>query len=539
MMKPAGAIISILALSLPLQSVFAQQFNAPPLQLSPLTNRLATAPRALVREFRFEGNTVFSREELARVTSAFVGRELTREELDDARRAVSLHYAERGYINSGAVLPDQQVRGGIVTMRIVEGALSQIELTGNHWLRRDYLEGRVQRWAGRPLDLNKLREGLQLLRQNPNIEQVNAALRPGAVPGESILDLRVTDQQPFRLGLQADNYRPPSVDSVEFLLLAADRNLTGHSDPLELTYGIAQGGSEEFRFSDFRNVSGSYAVPITREDTMLRVFGSHNDYTIIEQPFAQLDIASQSYRYGVMLRQPVYQTASRELALAVSFERRHSFTELLGHPFDFPDSGSVLRLSQEWVDRTLNQVVAFRSTINISLDVFHTTDNGTDRDGKFVSWLGQFQYVRRLFNTPNQILFRTDAQWTEDPLVTLEQFSVGGAATVRGYRENQLVRDRGVVSSIEGRIPVVVNRLGAPLLQLAPFFDFGAVGHVGSGPAPREPSEISSAGIGLLFSPNRHVNASLYWGHPFRKFDSSGDDPQDLGLHFRVTANAF
>ena len=200
---------------------------------------------------------------------------------------------------------------------------------------------------------------------------------------------------------------------------------------------------------------------------------------------------------------------------------------------------SALRLSQEWIDRTLNQVIAFRSTVSIGLEVFGTTDGGTERDAKFVAWLGQFQYVRRLFNTQNQLILRTDVQWSDDPLLSLEQVSVGGASTVRGYRENSLVRDRGVVSSIELRLPVLVNKLGAPVVQLAPFFDFGAARNVGPGRDSPPPRTITSAGIGLLLSPNKHVNASLYWGHAFRDFDTAENDPQDLGLHFRVAVDAF
>ena len=81
--------------------------------------------------------------------------------------------------------------------------------------------------------MNELKEGLQLLRQNPNVRQVNAELKPGAAPGEGVLDVRVADQQPFRVGLQADNHRPPSVGAEEISLLASDLNLTGHSDALQ------------------------------------------------------------------------------------------------------------------------------------------------------------------------------------------------------------------------------------------------------------------------------------------------------------------
>lgn len=538
-MKPLRALVGALLLALAAR-VPAQQFQPPPLQLS-------AARRVLAREFRFEGNTVFTHAELTRITAPFTGRALTREELEDARRAVSLHYVQHGYINSGAILPDQPMDDGIVTLRIIEGALTDIELSGNRWLRSRYLKDRVRRWARPPLNVGALRDGLQLLRQNPNIEVINAELRPGAVPGESILDLRLQDRPPWRLGLQVDNARPPSVNSVEILALAGDRNLTGHNDPIEVIYGIAEGGNSGWKFSDFDNVSGSYAVPVTRWDTTLRVFGNRNDYAIVDEAFTTngIHITSDSYRVGASVRQPVYQTASREISLTLTFDRRSSKSEVNGFPFPLPGAPngineiSALRFSQECVDRTLNQVIAFRSTVSVGIDAFGTTDDGTERDAKFVTWLGQFQYVRRLFNTQNQLILRTDVQWTDDPLLSLEQFSVGGGATVRGYRENTLVRDRGVVSSLELRLPVLLNKLGAPVVQLAPFFDFGAARNVGSGRSSTEPRALVSAGVGVLLTPNKHVNASLYWGHAFRDFRTEENDPQDLGLHFRVTLDAF
>jgi hemolysin activation/secretion protein len=503
---------------------------------------LTTPARTFVREFRFDGNTVFSDAELRKLTAPYTGRELSREELEEARRAVTLQYVEAGYINSGAVLPEQPVTDGVVTIRIVEGVLSGINVQANRWLRDSYIEARLNRWAGRPLNVNRLREGLQLLRQNPNVQQVNAELKPGALPGESYLDVRVVDRHPFRVALQVDNARPPSVGAEQILLLAADYNLTGHSDALEFSYGIANARDDGFKFSDFDNVAGSYTVPVTRYDTTLRIYGSKNDYAVIEEPFAVLNISSESYRAGASLRQPVYRTANRELALGVVFERRRSKTFLLGEAFSITPGAvngtteiSALRFFQEWIDRGPNQVLGLRSTFSVGIDVFGVTDDGTDRDAKFWAWLGQAQYVRRLFNTANQLIVRADVQWTDDPLLSLEQFPVGGAYSVRGYRENQLVRDRGVLGSVELRLPVVANKAGSPVVQLAPFFDFGAGWNVDSSPKPRT---LTSAGIGLLLTPHRRVNAQLYWGHAFRDVKTANNDPQDAGFHFRVTVEA-
>ena len=80
-------------------------------------------------------------------------------------------------------------------------------------------------------------------------------------------------------------------------------------------------------------------------------------------------------------------------------------------------------------------------------------------DGKYFAWLGQGQYVRRLRPASRQPAARLAAraprqrQISADPLLSIEQFAVGGIDTVRGYRENQIVRDTGFAASVELHIP--------------------------------------------------------------------------------------
>lgn len=504
------------------------------------------AARLYVEHYRFEGNTAVSDRELEAATAPFAGREVGADELEEARRAVTLLYVNRGFVNSGAVLPDQDPTNGVVTMRIVEGRLTEVRLTGNRWLTDRYITSRLQRWTEPPLNLRDVQEGLQILRQNPNVKQVNAELRPGLEPGESQLDLRVVDQHPFRVGLEVNNHRPPSVGAEQISLLLADLNLTGHNDRLDFRYGIAFWGKDGPEFSGADNLEGSYAIPLTRFDTTFGFRGSRLNTGLFEEPFIDLDIESLTGSGGVFLRQPIYQRANQELAVGLAFDHRWNRTWLLGERFSLSPGAvdgemvvSVLRFSQEWVQRGQNHVLALRSTFNFGLDVWDATDDGVpgNPDGTFFSWLGQGQYVQRLFGTQNQLLLRLTGQWANDPLLALEQISVGGAETVRGYRENQLVRDRGLISSIEFRIPVLFNKAGAGIIHLAPFFDFGGGWNEG---VSEDIETITSAGIGLLLDPSRHLSAQLYWGHPFRDVGNpSNEDPQDLGLHFQIVVNAF
>lgn len=537
-----GRLFAVLALVLSTAALNAQVLPPPPTGLE--TNRLTA--RLFVREFQFEGNRAFTASELAKVTAPFLNRELSSEGLEQARRAITVHYVNHGYINSGAVIPDQDPKDGVILLRIVEGELSQISLSGNKWLRDGYITNRVARWAGPPLDMGELQEGLQLLRQNPNVKQINAELKPGTAPGESVLDLKVTDEQPFRLGLQVDNQRPPSVGAYQIWLQMADVNLTGHSDPLTFNYGIANAGENGPEFSGVDNLEGSYLLPFTPIDTTIGVHGSRLNTSIIEDQFAALDITSLTRSLGVFLRQPLYQNLNGELALTVGFDWRQNETWLLDLPFSVSPGAvdgkmnvSVLRFSQEWLHRGQSHVLALRSTFNFGLDVLDATDDGIpgNPNGRFFSWLGQGQYIQRLFDTQNQFVFRLTGQWTSEPLLALEQFSVGGMATVRGYLENQLVRDRGIVSSVEFRIPVLYNKAGAGIVQIAPFFDYGGAWNVEGSPAP---TSIYSVGAGLLVNPSRHFSLEFYWGYRLEHIDVPDDSgAQGLGISFRVNVQAF
>ncbi|MEZ5581953.1 MAG: POTRA domain-containing protein [Candidatus Competibacteraceae bacterium] len=89
-----------------------------PLPLPPVApppeEKLAPQLEVYVSQFKLTGNTVFSDEELATVTKPYTNRKITSEELQEVRYKLTRYYVDRGYINSGAVIPEQQVTDGII-----------------------------------------------------------------------------------------------------------------------------------------------------------------------------------------------------------------------------------------------------------------------------------------------------------------------------------------------------------------------------------------------------------------------------------------
>lgn len=135
------------------------------------------------------------------------------------------------------------------------------------------------------------------------------------------------------------------------------------------------------------------------------------------------------------------------------------------------------------------------------------------------------------------MVFRTDIQLADDPLLPMERFSVGGMNSVRGYRENQLVRDNGVVSSLEFRVPVIYNKQREGVVQLAGFVDSGWSWNTKKDTP--DPENISSIGAGIRWAVTRKANFIIYAGYPLRKIHETDHDLQDEGIHFQLNWQVF
>ena len=140
---------------------------------APVPERRGTMPtvKVYVREILILGNTVFTADELALVTDPYRNREITSEDIESLRLAMTLLYVRRGYSTSGTLVPDQAIADGVLTLQIVEGKLSRIDVEGNYWFRSGYFTSRLQRDAGPPVNVNALQERLRLFQSDKRIER--------------------------------------------------------------------------------------------------------------------------------------------------------------------------------------------------------------------------------------------------------------------------------------------------------------------------------------------------------------------------------
>lgn len=518
-----------------------QPFLKPPLtpyfpkQEVPQTPEINQQGTIRVNRFVFKGNTVLKARKLREKVAPFVGKNITFAQLIEIGKIVTKLYEDQGYVNSGAlILPqDFQSRVGTIVIQIVEGKIGQINITGSDRLHR-YIRSRLRLAVSPVFNQNRLLEQLNLLQVNPLIKTITADLKPSSVLAEATLNVQVVANPTIRVQTTLDNNRSPTVGTFERQLQFSDANLFGLGDSLNLTYRNTLGSNAG---------QASYILPINPRNGTLQFDYLIVNSNIIERPFDRLNITEADRSYQVTLRQPLLQradgTSIKELAMGITASRVEGDQRLLGRPFPISPGAdsrgrtriSAVRFFQEWNRRSAQEVVTARSEFSLGIGALNATIHAAAPDSRFFVWRGQAAWLRRLNRHNLSLLLRTDLQLAARPLSQFEQFSLGGVSTVRGYRQDALLTDNGVLGSAELRIPIVTNP--ANQLFLAPFIDGGYSFNV-KGRNP-DTNGLVGAGLGVEYQLGDRLRLRVDYGLPIVAIRNNKRNLQENGLYLNVT----
>lgn len=494
-----------------------------------------------VREFRLEGNSVFGDEELLALLVDFVGREIASEDLVAIRNRLTRHYVEHGYVNSGAVFPDQDPSDGVVTIRLVEGRLAEVRFEGQRYYRETALRWKLTRGLGTPLDEREIEARLQRLVQDRRIEKVRARLLPGEELGEARLVVELEERSPYRGWLELSNYATVGVGSTRGRVEVAHDNLVGLGDVLRARYDLAEG---------LNRVKGRYELPFTSFGTSLRVDAEYNESEIVDGPsvISDFDIQGDYQGYEAGLLQSLYETThwTVDAGLLGAWRRSSDIETGSGDLVTRAEQLTLVRFVVDAVYRGRRNVFAARSLLSQGFD----GEGGPSARGEgelgslrgpgkvSTSWLAQLQWVSRVSPLDIETIARVDLQLSADPLLAIEQLAFGGHETVRGYRENEAIRDQGVIASLEIRVPLFRSVEGELELKLAPFIDVAKGWNHSNSVLGTSDTTLVGAGIGLRLDLSRYVTGQLYWGQNLKSSRGDGD-LQDEGVQFRIAVGFF
>jgi hemolysin activation/secretion protein len=135
-----------------------------------------------------------------------------------------------------------------------------------------------------------------------------------------------------------------------------------------------------------------------------------------------------------------------------------------------------------------------------------------------------------------EIASRLSAQMADSPLISNEQFSMGGVDTVRGYYETQALSDDGATASLELYSPKLnpeswefVNKLRALV-----FFDSAKGWIKDTLPGNESQMTLAGAGVGLNFQMWRYFVGELSFAVPM--IEQGNVRPGETRFDFRIAS---
>jgi hemolysin activation/secretion protein len=498
-----------------------------------LCSLMVVASSCHAETVELHNNSILSQDEINNVLSPYQNSDVQAEDLAAIINSFNNLYRSKGYINSGVVFPSQQ-KGQVIRLEAIEGTLQGLNITNAGGLRERRISSVLESEVDGPLNLADLDIAFDRLERDPNIQAIKGTLRPGILPGEATLDLEVLETEPLTVVLAGNNYRSTSVGSEQVQVEVRHTNLTGNSDILEVGLNHADG---------LDSARLSYSFPLDAK-TRLMAYYSQGDTLVVEKPFASIDIESEIDTTGIAAQLAFWDTSASTFSVGLGFETKASNTSLLGLPFDFSQGSvegetkaSVLIASVEYQQRTLSQALSGRIIFRKGLETLDATIlPGGVADGEFELWQVQMSYVRRLSESRGWTLTSSfSAQITSDTLQSFERYALGGHSSIRGFRENQVLRDKAWQWRTTVNFPVIAadsSKFG--VLDLYPFFDFGVGKNVEFDANVRQEVELSSVGLGLSY---RYLGLRLNVEFASRLDEKreQGSSLQDNGVHVGVS----
>lgn len=429
-------------------------------------------------------------EDVSAVTAEYIGKEVTISKLKEMVTRINELYANAGFVTSRAYLPEQTVRGGVVKVALVEAKTGTVDVVNNKNTTSAYIRSRISLHPGRYDNIDEVNS--DLLRFNAtNDAQIRIQMQAGKEPGTTDYVIGIAEPQRNFFTLLANNSGSESSGEWRYGLYWSSRSLTGTRDSLTV-------GTMRSRGNKSYNLN--YSIPVGRSGTRFSVGYAANDVKMVTPLMRLLDARGDSSSVSVGVLQPLVTAERTRTEMILDYSHQRSKTKFFNTP---------------WVDDLVNE-------LTLSYNVTHYGDShiwyhhhalgfgmAKDIDGVRQDFFryNVLAYYRRPYQSGQMLSFRFAGQWSaREQLIPSRQHFMGGAMSVRGYKESILSGDSGADFSLEYAVPLIKKDTKAFI-----FLDAGRVfGTQGE-------KNLLGYGFGVRSTPTKNIFFQAALGFPGKR----------------------
>ena len=521
-------VAGLLALGLASPSLAQTQTQTQP-QNQPQTQSDADALRFDILEFAVEGNTVLPTEDVERAVYRFLGEKRSVADIEAASAALQQVYRERGFGSVLVDIPEQRADSGLITLRVLEGRISRTRVTGSRYFSQGYILERVASAAeGSVPHFPTLQTELGSVNRTAD-RRVLPVLRPGRDPGTTEVDLAVEDQLPLHGSVTLNNQASANTSATRLSAALRYENLWQRDHSLGLQAVVSPEAPREVQV-----LSATYNVPLglVAQDSLSLSFTQSNSE--VAAGVAGITVFGKGRIWGLR-RTVTLDLKEREfhiLTLGADYKDFDETIEAAGASGD-PSPIRYLPLSATYLGGFGDAVGTGRWQMGAGLSL--GARGLVNREAEFgrKRYLASASYSLLKFDLSREqplgwwnssLRARVDMQLSNQPLISNEQFVVGGADSVRGYLESAAAGDMGVRASLEWQSSNLAPLLAAASglgkwLQSATFNVFAEGAGVwlhNALPGQQRRFGLLAAGLGLRLKATPGFSVALDLGVPLR-----------------------
>lgn len=491
----------------------------PLLEETELRVKPAEAAKIDIWEYQIEGNTLLDIKTIELALYPFLGAARLLSSIEEAADNLEAVYKSAGY---GAVyvdIPEQDITDGRVTLKVVEASLSRFKVSGSRYhsiARIKSLLPSLQQ--GESVHLPSLREDINTINKQTANLQVTPVLKPGKVPGAMEMDIRVKDKLPVAIGLEVNNYNSLNTTRSRLAASFGYENLWLKNHSASLQWQTTPEDTEEVKV-----LAGTYILPVFA-DSRLAVYGVKSDSLI--SAVADVAVVGAGNIVGARLVQPLasVQRFLHTLSLGFDFKDFDQSVVLLGAdeistPIQYASFVGVYNASM------LRPESSTKVGVSLAMGLRSLIDEDAEQEFRAKRFLASPSFkhlqfsIKREDRLPGKWLLnsRIKAQVADTPLISNEQFSIGGSESVRGYFESQSLMDNGVAASVELESPSIFPKVKKiRSFRSHMFVDIGS-GYLKSPlPGQQENFDLSAAGLGFRLAADKVFFLSASAAYPLK-----------------------
>jgi hemolysin activation/secretion protein len=495
---------------------------------------VAEPPTFQLNELRVLGNSVLAPISIQKLLSSYLGPERTLQDVESARAVLENEYHAQGYGTVYVDIPEQTVAAdGIVRLHVTESRLRHPAITGTRYFSNRQIRTALPQAADNIVpNLPKLQAEINAVNAVTADRQVAPVLKAGPSPGTVDLALKVQDRLPLHLVAEVNNQYTADTTKLRASLALSYDNAFARQDSLSLQYQTAP--------QDTREVAVFAASYVARlSDSQNRLSLAYVDSSSRVATIGDILVRGKGKNYNLDLIRSLQASSSVLAAATVGLHYKQSVQGVslsANESLETPVTYTLLQASYNVSLFGEQRIWSFAPSLSFGLPGLGASR--AESADKCYGCKPNFSVVRvdsgvrQKLPLGLSLSLQASGQYSVDPLVSNEQFLLGGIHSVRGYLEAEELGDIGIRGSVELHATKLVPVLWGLSIDPYVFYDAGRVSYQQPSPGQGRSSALQSTGLGIDLQGWKHFNSTLVLGKPL--VDGNYTERGETRLHFLV-----